>query len=302
MQKMIIIFLWVMVSCFGASTPGQATGPHAQESVEQLIRSLPPESTWRKMLKMGVTGDGIHERWMDEMRGQGVKLAIFEFEFRWMHGGRKLADWSLVDEEYFVDYDRTQSLEKPSVDELRISGLAITLENEALTRAKIGNWLEYPSQQTGTGYRTIVLADNKWLPVRAEGFSLFGAYEPGTTPLMHAAKLGDIRRLERLLREGTDVNTAAPDGSTALVYAASSGNPVAVEVLLKAGARARTPAGGEALITAAAEGDRASLELLLKAGVDPNYREKSGATPLSIASQRHFGEIVKLLQQAGAQE
>ena len=104
-----------------------------------MIRSLPPESTWRKMLKMGVTGDGIHERWMDEMRGRGVKLAVFEFEFRWMQGGRKLADWSLVDEEYFVDYDRTQSFETPLVDEIRISGLAKTLENEALARAKMGN-------------------------------------------------------------------------------------------------------------------------------------------------------------------
>ena len=291
-----------MASSFGVSTPGQATGAHTQESVEQLITSLPPESTWRKMLKMGVIGDGIHEHWMDEMRGRGIKLAVFEFEFRWMQGGRKLADWSLVDEEYFVDYERTHSFETTLVDEIRVSGLAKTLENEALTRAKIGNWLEYPSQQTGTGYRFIVLADNEWLPVRAEGASLFGAYEPGTTPLMHAAKVGDIRRLERLLREGADVNTAGPDGSTALVYAASSGNPVAVEVLLKAGARARTPAGGEALITAAAKGDTASLGLLLKAGVDPNYREKSGATPLSIASQRQFGEIVKLLQQAGAQE
>lgn len=133
-------------------------------------------------------------------------------------------------------------------------------------------------------------------------FPWFGQYEQGTTPLMRAAVRGDIQLIRKHLTEGADVDAVSPSGSTALVYAASSGNPLAIATLLNAGAKASTDAGGEALITAAARGNARSVELLLKAGADPNYRDKDGGTPLSVAARRHYEGITHLLMQGGARQ
>jgi len=118
---------------------------------------------------------------------------------------------------------------------------------------------------------------------------------------MHTAKLGEAQRLIELLKEGADVNAVDPSGFTALVYA-SGGNSEAVSILLNAGARVNTSAGGEALITAAASGKSVNLQLLLKAGADPNYRDKDGATALSVARESHLDAVIQQLRQAGARE
>jgi len=297
MRVFILILLCVAPLHRTSLSTSRTANTVAKESVVQLISSLPAESEWRKMLVLGLTGDGIHKPWMDAMARLGVKLAVYDFEFKWTNGGRKLTDWSLVEKQYFSDYDRSQPLASPTVD----LALAFTLETEALARAKVGNWVEYPPQQSGIGYRSIVLANNEWLPV-VQAFPFFGQYEPGTTPLLHAGKLGEVKRLAELLKKGADVNAVDPSGSTALVYAASSGNAEAVSLLLNAGARANTSAGGEALVTAAASGNSLSLELILKAGANPNYRDKEGATALSVATQRRFDRAIQLLSQAGAHE
>jgi ankyrin repeat protein len=295
---MILFFFCIIVWCASVSSAGQATSPEAKEGVQQLTGSLPPDSMWRKMLEQGATGNGIHKPWMDEMRGRGFKLALYDLEFNWTNSGKALSDWKLVGEQYFADYsyDHSQPL-----DQIKSDSLVAVLEAEALARAKVGNWIEHPAASTGAGFRRILLADTEWLPVELM-FPFFVSYPPGTTALMHAAELGDVQRLKLLLREGVDVNEAGSDGSTALVYAASSGSSASIEVLLNAGAEAKTNPGGEALITAAASGSTRSVELLLKAGAETNYREKDGSTALSVATQRHFGAIVQLLQQAGAHE
>jgi hypothetical protein len=300
MRAPILILICAILRPQTVPPHGQVSSPKAEESVRRLISSIPSESEWRKMLEQGATGDGIHQPWMDAMTKLHVTLVTYDFEFNWTNGGKKLTNWRLVETRYFADYDRSQPVNNSTLDDIKAEGLSVVLEKEALARAKVGNWVEFPAEQTGTGYRRIVLADNEWLPVRADRW--FGQYESGTTPLMHAAMLGQVPRLVDLLQRGADVNAIGPNGSTALVYAASSGKFTTVETLLNAGARTTPPSGGEALITAAAVGNAQILELLLKTGVDPNYRDRDGATALSVAAQHRYSRIVDLLKQAGAHE
>ena len=165
------------------------------------MESLPLDSRWRGILQH-THGDGIHQPWMDHMRKDAIKLAIFTFEFAWTDGGRKLKDWTLVREQYFRDYDKSQPVsEQRQLDLIRSDGLQQELAAAALARAENANWVEYPSEDRGEGYRQVYLADNEWLPV--DSFSFFGHYGPGTTPLMHAALLGRRRKNQEALGRGS---------------------------------------------------------------------------------------------------
>ncbi len=291
--------------------PAQAgSNPASQEAVRELVESLPPKSMWRNMMDHGVRGDGVRRPWMDEMRNQGIKLADLTFEFDWVQGGKELTDWRLVSAKYFASYD---SLSRPAAEPvtdpdrlnaIRASGLEARLEAVGLARAKRGIWVEdpahqHPPRETGTGFQQVFLAENEWLPVQM--FPWFAAYGPGTTPLMHAAILGDAERIKNLLAQGADVNAVSADGSTALIYATSLD---AVQTLLSAGAdpNKATNDGSTALMTAAAAGDLRTAGLLLKAGANPNARDADGNSALSIAAQRDHPEVARLLRQAGARE
>ncbi len=305
-----LLVLTVGVQIPKPNAEGQAS---ADDRIRELIASLPPGSIWRNMMEHGAKGDGIRQPWMDEMRDRGIRLAVLTFEFDWAHGGeglKNLSNWRLVSANYFTEYDYRSS--QPIADPrrlaaIRASGLERTLESVALVRAKTGFWVEdpwhqHPPRPTGTGFIPVLLADNPWLPVQM--FPWFGQYEPGTTPLMHAAMLGDIARVMELLARGARVNATSLDGSTALIYAATSGSPVCVRALLEAGAdvNASMKGGGNAL-TAAVVADHVDVvRLLLKAGADPNSRNPEGQSALQIATNNSNAEIAKLLRQAGARE
>ncbi|MBZ5561610.1 MAG: ankyrin repeat domain-containing protein [Acidobacteriia bacterium] len=284
--------------------------------MRHLMDSLPAKSMWRNMMEHGAKGDGIHEPWMDEMRDQGVKLAVLTFDFDWTRGGKGLENfnnWRLVSAKYFTSYDSLGARSAEPVADpdrlkaIRTSGLEARLEAVGLARAKRGIWVEdpghqHPPREAGTGYKQVFLAENEWLPVQM--FPWFGQYEPGTTPLMHAALLGDVARVKELLGQGANVNATSPDGSTALIYAATTGSPGCVRALLEAGAdvNASMKGGGTALTAAVVTDHADSLKLLLRAGADPNSTGPEGQTALSVAIQRHYTDVATLLKQAGARE
>src|SRR5207249_125016 len=186
-MRLLLISLFLVLS-LGVQLPKSNghTQTSAQEGVRQVIESLPASSRWRNLLEHGLRGDGVHHPWMDHMRKEDVKLAVFTFEFAWTQRGRQRNDWKVVEEEYFVDYDHSEPItDEGRLAEIKASGLEQELEEAALARAKSAHWFEYPDEETGVGYRPEELADNEWLPVGITPY--LGQYEPGTTPLMHAA-------------------------------------------------------------------------------------------------------------------
>lgn len=237
----------------------------------------------------------------NEMRNEGVITVVFVVEFTWTDGGSDLSDWRLVSEKYFADRGQQKIITGAQLQQIETSGLSSKLERVALTDAKSGNWFEYPHQPSGTGYALFSLSADHWPPV---GPFLYGAYEPGTTPLMHASFLGEDERVKKLLSEGANVNAVSPDGSTALIYAAASDNPGVVEILISHGAKvnARMKHDGNALTTAVLTDHVQNARILLKAGANPNRKSGDGERPLKIAIENHYDEIARILKQAGAHE
>lgn len=129
------------------------------------------------------------------------------------------------------------------------------------------------------------------------------------TPLMSAAYHGNIQKMEKIIKNGTDVNEKSTwGGETALMYASRNGKKSAVELLLqnKADPDITTTSGGNtALIFASYFADPDIVHLLLKKGADPNIipntRDMLGNAPaLVMAIEAGKIENVRLLLEYGA--
>ena len=141
----------------------------------------------------------------------------------------------------------------------------------------------------------------------------------GFTPLLFAARHGDVESARLLLAAGADVNDAAADGISVLVLAAHSGHAALVDFLLERGVDvAAAEVGYTALHAAVLRGDLGMIEALLAHGADPNARLTkgtrvprdtnhwvlssylAGATPFLLAAKYAEPEIMRLLVEHGA--
>ena len=143
--------------------------------------------------------------------------------------------------------------------------------------------------------------------------------EGGFTPLLFAARTGDVASARLLLAAGADPDDTAPAGTSALVVATHSGHGALAAVLLDAGADANAFGAGYAPLHAAVlRGDAALVEALLAHGADPHVRLARGtryarqgklfsldttwvgATPFFLAAKFGEGGIMRRLAESGA--
>jgi ankyrin repeat protein len=141
----------------------------------------------------------------------------------------------------------------------------------------------------------------------------------GFTPLLFAARAGDLESARLLVASGADVNDSAPAGTSALIVAVHSGHPAVAAFLLDKGADANAGAAGyTALHAAVLRGDVESVRSLLAHGANPNakllkatgVRRRSidwsmnqvwlGATPFWLAAKFSEIGIMRLLTAGGA--
>ena len=149
-----------------------------------------------------------------------------------------------------------------------------------------------------------------------------GVYEiaqGGYTPLLFAARHGDLESARLLVAAGADVNDAAPMGTSTLVVAAHSGHGALAAFLLEQGADANAAdAGYTALHAAVLRGDLELVTALMAHGADPNPRlmrgtparrvstdwtlghNMIGATPFWLAARFREPAIMRVLAENGA--
>jgi ankyrin repeat protein len=141
----------------------------------------------------------------------------------------------------------------------------------------------------------------------------------GFTPLLFAARNGDIELGKLLLAAGANVNDTASSGADALAIAAHSGNGPFAMFLLEHGADPNAAAAGYAPLHAAVlRGDLALVKALLERKADPNaklvkgtgtrYSSRDfhlngayvGATPYWLAAKYGEPEMMRVLAEHGA--
>jgi uncharacterized protein len=106
----------------------------------------------------------------------------------------------------------------------------------------------------------------------------------GTTPILRAAKAGDVVVVTMLLEKGANPNLATRNGINPLMAAAGLGTN-------ESDAVGRKKTEKEAIDT---------IELCLKAGVDVNAVDSKGQTALHGAAQKGWDEVVRYLADHGA--
>jgi hypothetical protein len=125
----------------------------------------------------------------------------------------------------------------------------------------------------------------------------------GFPALSIAAGEGDEKMTKLLVNAGANVNArSATLNDTALARAAQDGNEPTVRILLMAGAHVddRDGASWTPLFNAALKGDLEIVEALLSAGADVNARSSSGWTALKEAQMRGNSNVAQRLKSAGA--
>ena len=141
----------------------------------------------------------------------------------------------------------------------------------------------------------------------------------GYTPLLFAARVGDLASAKLLVEAGADVDDAPPYGTSATVVAAHSGHGAVAAYLLEQGADPNSAeAGYTALHAAILHQDEALVRALLDHGADPDaavmtstpvrrdavdfYVHPSyvGATPFWLAARFGAPGIMHMLAERGA--
>ena len=109
---------------------------------------------------------------------------------------------------------------------------------------------------------------------RTAGFNPTGVIDTvlgGNTPILFAARQGNLEAVRHLVAAGADVNDTAATGTSALVVAAHSGHTALALFLLEQGADPNAAeAGYTALHAATLRGDETLAAALLAGGADPN--------------------------------
>jgi ankyrin repeat protein len=127
--------------------------------------------------------------------------------------------------------------------------------------------------------------------------------EKGYTPLIWAARKGNVAMCALLMLKGADVNAVNKWNNTALHWAAYGGHASVVAYLLRKGAKTNiqeNQKGNMPLHDAAAKGHSAVILLLIKGGAPINAKNKFGLTPLAVALKAKQMVAAKVLREKGA--
>ncbi|MFS4447876.1 ankyrin repeat domain-containing protein [Maribacter sp. 2307UL18-2] len=122
------------------------------------------------------------------------------------------------------------------------------------------------------------------------------------TPLTMAIRSEHFNIAELLMEKGADANLGTDADGYPLWMAARKGNVKLVRLLIRQGANVNTkfPGDGSALIQAAKTGNLEMVNVLVDLGADVNMSVEGDGNPLIMASKRGSLDVVKFLMNKGA--
>jgi uncharacterized protein len=136
-----------------------------------------------------------------------------------------------------------------------------------------------------------------------DGVNVNGSYGPvGQKALLEAAERGSLGIAKLLLEKGADVNARSGlPGRTALMEAAKRNHLEVSKLLLAMGADVNMPEGKQgpgytALMFAASEGNLEVVKLLIQKGADVKAKGEHGMTALNLAQEGSHTDVIRYLK------
>ncbi|MCL5261108.1 MAG: ankyrin repeat domain-containing protein, partial [Gammaproteobacteria bacterium] len=139
----------------------------------------------------------------------------------------------------------------------------------------------------------------QWLTTNAPKLISLPQKILGVTPLLLAARNGQINTLEQLLRSGANIHERSANGWTALLYAARNGHTETLVWLLNHGANIadRNNGGYAAFLCAVYFGHTETVRWLLNHGANILDRNTRGQSAIDIARENHHAATVTFLEE-----
>ena len=128
------------------------------------------------------------------------------------------------------------------------------------------------------------------------------SFRKGDPDIIKFVDEGQVNEVQRLIRDGVDVNARGDYNYTALHCACKKeGNPL-LQMLLDAGAdmNLHDNTRNLPLHWACEYGAVTAVEKFMAAGIDINWQNRGGYSPLMLAVYHNQGKIAKMLMDAGA--
>ncbi len=127
--------------------------------------------------------------------------------------------------------------------------------------------------------------------------------KPIDLQLMDAAKNNDLKKMEDLIKQGANVNSADDKGRTPLMYAAQAGSQQAIEKLVKAhhaDVNAKDVNDQTALMKSSIMGKNDGVKFLLDNKAKIDEYDKFGRTALTYSARSDHTDVLKTLLHKGA--
>jgi ankyrin repeat protein len=120
--------------------------------------------------------------------------------------------------------------------------------------------------------------------------------------ILDAARSGNTKRAERLMKAGASIETQERDGTTALMWSATNGHAQTCKILLEHNAdiEAKYKNGTTALMWSARNGKTETCALLVEKGARIEAKDNDGETALMYSAWQGHTQTCALLIEKGA--
>jgi hypothetical protein len=167
MSTKTLVVILALIAQTNVQQAERTTPPAVEEHIREIVKGLPDDSDFRRILLQGARGKGIRYPWMDKMRELGVKRAVVWFDIRFNRKGQP-KEITLNRTEYFTQYEGGAAIsDEKQLNAIRMSGLEKDVKPFGEDRARHGFWIvdvPRPRPHPFIGGTSVEVFDDEWLP------------------------------------------------------------------------------------------------------------------------------------------